>query len=159
MNISIICIGKLKEKYWRDASDEYEKRLARYCRLDVRELKEASLPAKASAAEEEKVREKEGKAVLAAIGEGSYVITLEIDGQALSSEEFAVHIDKLGVRGKSSIVFVIGGSLGLSEDVSRRADMKLSFSKMTFTHQMMRPVLLEQIYRGFKISSSETYHK
>ena len=84
---------------------------------------------------------------------------LEIDGQALSSEEFAVHIDKLGVRGKSSIVFVIGGSLGLSEDVSRRADMKLSFSKMTFTHQMMRPVLLEQIYRGFKISSSETYHK
>ncbi len=159
MNISIICIGKLKEKYWRDASDEYEKRLARYCRLDVRELKEASLPAKASAADEEKVREKEGKAVLAAIGEGSYVITLEIDGQALSSEEFAVHIDKLGVRGKSSIVFVIGGSLGLSEDVSRRADMKLSFSKMTFTHQMMRPVLLEQIYRGFKISSSETYHK
>lgn len=159
MNISIICIGKLKEKYWRDASDEYEKRLARYCRLDVRELKTASLPAKASAADEEKVREKEGKAVLAAIGEGSYVITLEIDGQALSSEEFAVHIDKLGVRGKSSIVFVIGGSLGLSEDVSRRADMKLSFSKMTFTHQMMRPVLLEQIYRGFKISSSETYHK
>lgn len=159
MNISIICIGKLKEKYWRDASDEYEKRLARYCRLDVRELKEASLPAKASAADEEKVREKEGKAVLAAIWEGSYVITLEIDGQALSSEEFAVHIDKLGVRGKSSIVFVIGGSLGLSEDVSRRADMKLSFSKMTFTHQMMRPVLLEQIYRGFKISSSETYHK
>lgn len=159
MNISIICIGKLKEKYWHDASDEYEKRLARYCRLDVRELKEASLPAKASAADEEKVREKEGKAVLAAIREGSYVITLEIDGQALSSEEFAVHIDKLGVRGKSSIVFVIGGSLGLSEDVSRRADMKLSFSKMTFTHQMMRPVLLEQIYRGFKISSSETYHK
>ncbi len=159
MNISIICIVKLKEKYWRDASDEYEKRLARYCRLDVRELKAASLPAKASAADEEKVREKEGKAVLAAIGEGSYVITLEIDGQALSSEEFAVHIDKLGVRGKSSIVFVIGGSLGLSEDVSRRADMKLSFSKMTFTHQMMRPVLLEQIYRGFKISSSETYHK
>ena len=159
MNISIICIGKLKEKYWRDASDKYEKRLARYCRLDVRELKEASLPAKVSAADEEKVREKEGKAVLAAIREGSYVITLEIDGQALSSEEFAVHIDKLGVRGKSSIVFVIGGSLGLSEDVSRRADMKLSFSKMTFTHQMMRPVLLEQIYRGFKISSSETYHK
>ena len=140
MNIQIICIGKLKEKYWTEAVAEYMKRLSGYASVKIVELKEARLPDKAGSAEEEKVKLEEGREILKAIRYGTYVVTLEIEG-------------------KSDVAFVIGGSLGLSQEVSRRADFKLSFSKMTFPHQMMRVVLLEQIYRSFKIIRHEAYHK
>ena len=159
MNIQIICIGKLKEKYWTDAIKEYSKRLSRFCSLEITELKESLLPANASAADEEKVKLEEGKEILKAIKDGTYVITLEIKGKALTSEELAARIDDLGIRGRSNVAFVIGRSLGLSPEVSQRADFKLSFSKMTFPHQMMRVILLEQIYRSFKINRHEAYHK
>jgi len=159
MNIQIICIGKLKEKYWTDAIAEYSKRLSRYCSLEITELKEARLPDKAGPAEEEQVKVEEGKAILRAIKDGTYVITLEILGKQLSSTELADKMESLSIEGKSNVAFVIGGSLGLSDEVSRRADYKLSFSKMTFPHQMMRVILLEQIYRGFKIIKNEAYHK
>ena len=159
MNIQIICIGKLKEKYWTDAIAEYSKRLSRYCTLEIVELKESRLPDKASAADEENVKVEEGRSILRAIKDGTYVITLEILGKQLSSPELADKIQTLSIEGKSNVAFVIGGSLGLSSEVSRRADYKLSFSKMTFPHQMMRVVLLEQIYRSFKIIKNEAYHK
>ena len=159
MNIQIICIGKLKEKYWVDAVSEYSKRLSRYCTLEITELKESRLPDKASAADEEMVKVEEGKSILKAIKDGTYVVTLEIQGKQLSSPELADKIETLGLEGRSDVAFVIGGSLGLSEEISRRADYKLSFSKMTFPHQMMRVVLLEQIYRSFKIIRHEAYHK
>lgn len=159
MNIQVICIGKLKETYWSQAIAEYSKRLRRYCSFDIVELKEARLPDKATAAEEEKVKEEEGRSILSKINENTYVITLEIQGKQLSSEELAQKIESLSIDGKSHIAFVIGGSLGLSKQVSQRADFRLSFSKMTFPHQMMRVILLEQIYRSYKIIRNETYHK
>ena len=159
MNIQIICIGKLKEKYWTDAIAEYSKRLSRYCTLEIIELKESRLPDKASAADEENVKLEEGRAILKAIKDGTYVITLEILGKQLTSPELADKIKTLSIEGKSNVAFIIGGSLGLSAEVSKRADYKLSFSKMTFPHQMMRVILLEQIYRGFKIIKNEAYHK
>lgn len=159
MNIQIICIGKLKEKYWTDAIKEYSKRLSRFCTLEIIELKESLLPANASPADEEKVKFEEGKEILKAIKDGTYVITLEIKGKSLSSEELAQKIDDLGIMGRSNVAFVIGGSLGLSPEVSKRSDFKLSFSRMTFPHQMMRVILLEQIYRSFKINRHEAYHK
>ncbi len=159
MNIQIICIGKLKESYWRDGVAEYSKRLSRFCSLEIIELKEARLPDKASAADEANVKEEEGRSILSKIDDGTYVITLEIQGKALSSEALADKIEALSLDGKSNIAFVIGGSLGLSDKVSKRANFKLSFSPMTFPHQMMRVILLEQIYRSFKIIRNETYHK
>ena len=159
MNINIICIGKLKEKYWRDACAEYGKRLGSYCSLNIVELKESPLRANPSPADEEAVKTAEGEEILRHISKGENVITLEIKGKRLSSEQLAEKMASLALEGKSNIVFVIGGSLGLSQEVSRRADFKLSFSDMTFPHQMMRVILLEQIYRSFKISRNETYHK
>ena len=159
MRIRIVCIGKLKERYWTDAVSEYSKRLSKYCDLEIIQLKEVRLADKASAADEQNVIFEEGQSILKNIKEGSYVITLEIKGKELSSEELADKMDRLAIEGKSDIPFVIGGSLGLSREVSSRADFKLSFSKMTFPHQMMRTVLLEQIYRSFKIIRNETYHK
>lgn len=159
MNINIIAIGKLKEKYWVDAVKEYSKRLGSYCTLNITELKESPLRANPSAADEEAVKKAEGADILSRIKASDYVITLEIKGKGLSSEQLASKIDDLGINGKSSIVFVIGGSLGLSAEVSSRADFKLSFSSMTFPHQMMRVILLEQIYRSFKIIRHEAYHK
>ena len=159
MRIRIVCIGKLKERYWVDAVSEYSKRLSKYCDLEILQLKEARLADKASAADEQNVIFEEGQSILKNIKEGSYVITLEIKGKELSSEELADKIDRLAIEGKCDITFVIGGSLGLSREVSDRADFKLSFSRMTFPHQMMRTVLLEQIYRAFKIIRNETYHK
>ena len=145
MNITILCVGKLKEKYWRDAEAEYSKRLKRFVNLQITELKESLLPANASPADEAAVREAEGEAILAKIKSSDHVISLEIDGKGLSSTQLSAKIEELGLQGKSSIVFVIGGSLGLSPAVSRRADFKLSFSAMTFPHQMMRIILLEQV--------------
>lgn len=159
MNVTILAVGKLKEKYWRDAIAEYSKRLKSYCNLQIIEIKESLLRANPSAADEEAVKTAEGTDILNKIKPSDYVITLEIKGKSLSSEALAQKIEALAIDGKSSIVFIIGGSLGLSEEVSRRADFKLSFSAMTFPHQMMRVILLEQIYRSFKINRHEAYHK
>lgn len=159
MNVTILAVGKLKEKYWRDAIAEYSKRLKSYCSLQITEIKESPLRANPSAADEEAVKIAEGADILSRIRPSDYVITLEIKGKGLSSEALAQKIEALAIDGKSSIVFVIGGSLGLSEEVSRRADFRLSFSAMTFPHQMMRVILLEQIYRSFKINRHEAYHK
>ncbi len=159
MNISVICIGKLKERYWTEAVAEYSKRLGGYCTLNIVELKEARLPDRAGEAEEAAVKKAEGEAILKHIGKEMYVITLEVRGKKLSSEALAEKVAELSLTGKSNVAFVIGGSLGLDKAVSDRADFKLSFSDMTFPHQMMRVILLEQIYRAFKINRGETYHK
>ena len=159
MNISVICVGKLKERYWSEAIAEYCKRLKSYCNLEIVELKESRLPDKSGPAEEKAVKETEGEEILKKIKDGMYVVTLEVNGRAMSSEKLAEKIEKLTIDGISTIAFVIGGSLGLSEAVSCRADLQLSFSQMTFPHQMMRVILLEQIYRSFKIIRNETYHK
>ncbi|WP_324825965.1 23S rRNA (pseudouridine(1915)-N(3))-methyltransferase RlmH [Sinanaerobacter sp. ZZT-01] len=159
MNVSIICIGKLKETYWTDAVKEYSKRLGKYCTLSINELKEERLPDHASVAQEIAVKQEEGKSLLKQIKANAFVIALEIQGKNLSSEDFAKKIEQLALEGKSEIAFIIGGSLGLSDEVLERADYGLSFSKMTFPHQMMRVILLEQIYRCFKINKNETYHK
>ena len=159
MNIKIICIGKLKEKYWVEAVAEYSKRLVPYCSLEIVELKESRLRQNAGPAEEEEVKINEGREILDKIAPSDYVITLEIKGKRLSSEQLADKMADLALSSKSDIDFIIGGSLGLSQEVSRRADYKLSFSDMTFPHQMMRVILLEQIYRSYKIQRGEPYHK
>ena len=159
MKVTIVCVGKLKEKYWTDAVSEYSKRLSRFCDLEITELKESKLPDKASEAQEQAVIEEEGKNILKHVKDGSYVISLEILGKNLTSVELAEKMEELPLMGKSHVTFIIGGSLGLSRDVSKRADFKLSFSKMTFPHQMMRVILLEQVYRAFKINKNEAYHK
>lgn len=157
--ITIVCVGKIKEKYFTMAIDEYSKRLSRYCKLEIIELSDEKTPDNASKAEEDVIKKKEADRILSKIKEDTYVITLEINGKMLDSVELSEKIENLAVNGKSNIVFVIGGSLGLHSDVSARADYKLSFSKMTFPHQLMRVILLEQIYRGFRISAGEPYHK
>lgn len=159
MNIDVICIGNLKEAFWRDGADEYIKRLASYCNLEIIQIKESPLPKNSSASDEEKVKQAEGKAILGKIKKQSYVVALDVQGKELSSEGFADKISKLAVDGKSRISFIIGGSLGLSKEVLAQSDEKISFSRMTFPHQLMRVILLEQIYRAFKINNRETYHK
>ena len=159
MKITLITVGKIKEKYLRDAIAEYSKRLSRYCKLEIVEVADEKTPDQASETVEENIRAKEGERILKYIKDDMYVITLEIDGRMLSSEEFAGKIESLGVQGKSSIAFVIGGSIGLGKEVLRRSDYTLSFSKMTFPHQLMRVILLEQVYRGYRIINGEPYHK
>ena len=159
MNITVISVGKIKEKYLKMGIDEFKKRLSKYCKLDIIELDDEKAPEKLSEKEMIMVKDKEGKKILSKVKDNSYVIALAIDGKNLSSEELADKISDLTVRGNSSITFVIGGSLGLSDAVLDRADYKLSFSKMTFPHQMMRLILLEQIYRAFRINNNEPYHK
>ena len=159
MNINVICVGKLKEKYWTDAVAEYSKRLGRFCTLKITELKEDRLADNASPADEEKVKATEGTSILKAIDGDAYVIALDVRGKELSSEKLAEKVETLALDGKSNLAFIIGGSLGLSQEVLARADYRLSFSPMTFPHQMMRVILLEQIYRSFKIIRNETYHK
>ena len=159
MNIEIICIGKLKEKYWREAVDEYARRLSRYCHVHITELKESRLPANASAADEENVKKAEGLSILSALREKQYVVALDVRGKEMSSEKLASRMEQHRDNGTGTIAFLIGGSLGLSEEVLHRANERLSFSPMTFPHQMMRVILLEQIYRSFKIMHHETYHK
>ena len=158
MNIRIICVGKFKEKYWEAASAEYMKRLGAYCNISVIEVKEEKLPAHASRADEENVIKKEGKSILDRISAGDHVIALDIGGRELSSEELASKISEISFT-NSTIDFVIGGSLGLSAEVKSCAAMRLSFGKITLPHQLARIVLLEQIYRAFKINAGETYHK
>lgn len=159
MNITVICVGKLKEKYLKSAIDEYSKRLSRYCKLEVIELSDEKTPDNASEKEELIIKEKEGNNILKYIKDTMFVVALAIEGKMLTSEELADFIKEQRIRGNSSIAFVIGGSLGLSKDVLDRADYKLSFSKMTFPHQLMRVILLEQVYRGFRIINGEPYHK
>ena len=159
MRITIICVGKIKEKYFTGAIEEYTKRLGKYCKLDIIELPDEKTPDTATPAEEERIKKKEGERVIKAIPEYAYVIALAIEGKQLSSVELAQKIEKLGVEGVSHIVFLIGGSLGMTDELLKRADFLLSFSKMTFPHQLMRVVLLEQIYRSYRINSNEPYHK
>ena len=159
MNITIICVGKIKEKYLKSAIDEYTKRLSRYCKLNIVELSDEKTPDNASEKEEILIKEKEGEAILKSIKDNMFVIALELKGNMLSSEELSNYIRDLGIRGESNIAFVIGGSLGLSKAVLERANYKLCFSKMTFPHQLFRVMLLEQVYRGFRIISGEPYHK
>lgn len=159
MNISIITVGKLKEKYLKLAIDEYSKRLSRYCKLDIIELQDEKTPDNASGKEEEQIRDKEGKLILSRLKDNAYVVAMDLKGNNLSSEEFSEFISNCGVMGNSNITFIIGGSLGLSEEVRARANYKLCFSKMTFPHQLFRVMLLEQIYRGFRIMKGEPYHK
>lgn len=159
MKITLITVGKIKEKYLRDAISEYSKRLSRYCKLEIVEVADEKTPDQASEVEEENIRNKEGERILRNIRDDMYVITLEINGRMLSSEELAEKINMLGIQGKSSIVFVIGGSIGLGKDVLKRSDYALSFSKMTFPHQLMRVILLEQIYRSYRIINNQPYHK
>ena len=159
MNISIIVVGKLKEKYLKTGIDEYLKRLSSYAKIEIVEIPDEKAPEELSAAEMEQVKQKEGEKLLAKLSHDTYVMALAIDGKMKSSEELADSLDKLATYGKSKIAFVIGGSLGLSDEVLKRADEKLSFSKMTFPHQLMRLILLEQVYRAFRINRNEPYHK
>jgi 23S rRNA (pseudouridine1915-N3)-methyltransferase len=159
MNISIVAVGKIKEKYIQEGIKEFTKRLSRYCKLNIISVDDERAPEKLSLKERDMVKAKEGERILQKIPAGSYVMALAIDGKSLSSEELADKIQDLMIKGTNDMTFVIGGSLGLSDDVLNKSDFKLSFSKMTFPHQLMRLILLEQIYRGFKIIRGETYHK
>ena len=159
MKISIVSVGKLKEKYLKQGIQEYLKRLGAYAKVDVIEVADEKAPENMSEAEMLEVKRKEGERILSQISPDTYVITLEINGKMLSSEQLAAKMDELATYGKSKIVFVIGGSLGISNDVQKRSDLALSFSKMTFPHQLMRLILLEQVYRGFRINRGEPYHK
>lgn len=159
MRITLVAVGKIKEKYLRDAVAEYEKRLGRYCKLEMIEVADEKTQERASEAEEMAVRSKEGERILKLVKDEAYVITLEIEGKQVTSEELAHKMESLGIQGKSHVVFIIGGSIGLGTEVLKRSDFALSFSKMTFPHQLMRVILLEQIYRGFRIINGEPYHK
>lgn len=159
MRVTVLSVGKVKEKYLRDGIAEYAKRLSRYCKLEQKEVADEKTPDRASDHENEIIKETEGQRLLSQIKDTDYVIALAIDGKMLDSVELSELMETLGVRGESSIVFVIGGSLGLSDAVLARADYKLSFSRMTFPHQLMKMILLEQVYRGYRIANGEPYHK
>ena len=159
MKITILAVGKCKERYWLDAIREYEKRLSRYCRLELLEVADEKTPDGAGENLNRQILDKEGKRLLAKIAEDDFVITLEIQGKMPDSVELSQRLEQWGVQGKSSLVFLIGGSLGLSEEVRKRSNYALSFSRLTFPHQMMRVILLEQIYRAYRIMNGEPYHK
>ncbi len=159
MKITILTVGKIKEKYFTGAVQEYSKRLGRYCKLEIIEVADEKTPDHASGREEEQIRKKEGERLKKYIKDSAYVIALAIEGKQMSSEAFAGRLDRLGIEGKSHIIFIIGGSIGLDPDILKNADELLSFSQMTFPHQLMRVVLLEQIYRGYRIIQGEPYHK
>ena len=159
MKITVIAVGKIKEKFFSEAIAEYQKRLSRYCKLEIVQVADEKTPDKASDLQNEQIKKKEGERILAHIKDGAYVIALATNGKMLSSEQLSAELERLGNQGQSQIVMIIGGSLGLSKEVLDRADYKLSFSPMTFPHQLMRVVLLEQVYRGFKIMAGEPYHK
>ena len=159
MQINLLAVGKLKEKYWKGAVDEYSKRLSSYCKVNVIEVADEPTPDNASPAQEEQIKKREADKLLSKIGDRDYVIALAIQGKNLTSEEFADHLDKMAGSGYSTFTFIIGGSLGLHETVLQRANYKLSFSKFTFPHQMVRVILMEQVYRAFRIQRGEPYHK
>jgi len=159
MQIDILCVGKIKEKYFRDALEEYKKRLSRYCKINEIEVPDEKTPADSSEAEDRKIKEIEGERLLAKCSDSATVIALAINGKGYTSEGFAAELDRLAIGGTSHIQFVIGGSLGLSDAVLSRADQRISFSAMTFPHQLMRVILAEQIYRAYRIQRGEPYHK
>ncbi len=159
MNITILAVGKIKESFYRDAISEYSKRLSRYCTLKIIETADEKTPDNASPSLVDQIKEREGNRLLERIRPGSHVVALAIKGKKMTSEQLADHIERLTVQGTSDICFVIGGSLGLSDRVLARADEQLSFSDMTFPHQLMRVILAEQIYRSFRIIHHEPYHK
>lgn len=159
MNVTIIAVGKLKEKFFGDAAEEYIKRIGRFAKIKIVQLNDLKIADNASTAQERDVIEKEGRDILSKIAPSQYVVALCVEGKRLSSIDFAKKLSSLALEGKSDIVFVIGGSLGLSDEVKERANLRLSFSDMTFPHQLMRVILLEQIYRAFKINANEAYHK
>lgn len=163
MKITILCVGKIKEKFYRDAIAEYEKRLSRYCKLEYIEVADEKTPDHASVLQENQIKEKEGERMQMRLDkltrEGTYICALAIDGRQLDSVAFSEKLEKLGTSGISHIVFLIGGSLGMPESLLSKADMKLSFSQMTFPHQLMRVILSEQIYRAYRIMNGEPYHK
>ncbi|WP_071461039.1 23S rRNA (pseudouridine(1915)-N(3))-methyltransferase RlmH [Bacillus massilinigeriensis] len=158
MNISIVTVGKLKEKYLKQGIEEYLKRLGGYAKVEVIEVADEKAPEELSEIEMEQVKQKEGERILAKVSQDAHVIALAINGKQKSSEELAQNLDKLATYGKSKIAFIIGGSLGLSDQVLTRANEHLSFSKMTFPHQLMRLILVEQIYRAFRINRGDAYH-
>ena len=159
MKITVITVGKIKEKYLKDAIAEYSKRLSKYCKLEIIEVADEKTPDNASEVVEDSIRSKEAERIFKYVKDDAYVITLEIGGKQLSSEELADKIDKLGIQGTSHIIFIIGGSIGLGKEVLNKSNYALSFSKMTFPHQLMRVILLEQVYRSYRIISNEPYHK
>lgn len=159
MKITVVAVGKIKEKYFREAIEEYARRLSRFCRLELIEVADEKTPEGAGAAREEQIREKEGMRILQKLPPGSYVTALAIDGRTMDSVELSGWMERQNVEGISHMTFVIGGSLGLSAGVLKRADFRLSFSRMTFPHQLMRVILLEQIYRSYMIRSGAPYHK
>ena len=159
MKITLITVGKIKEKYLKDAIAEYSKRLSRYCKLEIIEVADEKTPDNASQTVEDAIRSKEAERILKYVKEDAYIITLEIAGKMLTSEELSEKIESLGIQGNSHIVFIIGGSIGLGQEVLKRSDYALSFSRMTFPHQLMRVILLEQIYRSYRIMNHEPYHK
>ena len=159
MHIQIVAVGKLKEKYLVQGIAEYAKRLGAYAKLDIVEVPDEQAPESMSAADEERVKAKEGERILAKIKDGAHVVVMAIDGQMWTSEQLSAHLADLGTYGKSHVAFVIGGSNGLSADVLRRADTKISFGRITYPHQLIRLILVEQVYRAFKIMRGEPYHK
>ena len=159
MKITVIAVGKVKEKFYREAIAEYEKRLSRYCRLEIVQVDDEKTPDKAGMAMEQLILRKEAERILRYIREDALVVTLEIQGKEHDSEGFAAVLERAATQGSSHIQFIIGGSLGLHEEICKRADHAVSFSKMTFPHQLMRVILLEQIYRGYRIINGEPYHK
>ena len=159
MKITILCVGKIKEKFYRDAILEYQKRLSRYCKLEIIEVADEKTPDNASELVECQIKEKEAERMKKYLKEGAFICALAIDGKQLDSVELSEKIEWLGTNGTSHIIFLIGGSLGMSDALLKKADMKLSFSKMTFPHQLMRVILLEQIYRAYRIMNREPYHK
>ncbi|MBM7585111.1 23S rRNA (pseudouridine1915-N3)-methyltransferase [Bacillus pakistanensis] len=159
MNISIVTVGKLKEKYLKQGINEFLKRLGPYAKVEIIEVSDEKAPEELSSTEMEQVKNKEGERILTKINPDAHVIALAIEGKMRTSEELAANLDQLATYGKSKVAFVIGGSLGLSDDVIKRANETLSFSKMTFPHQMMRLILVEQVYRAFRINRGEPYHK
>lgn len=159
MKITILTVGKIKENYLKSAIAEYSKRLSKYCKLEIIEVADEKIPDAASPVVEEGIRRKEGERLFKYIRDDAYVVTLEIQGKQITSEELSQKIERLGVGGTSHIQFIIGGSIGLSDEIIKRSDYALSFSKMTFPHQLMRVILLEQIYRSYRIMYGEPYHK
>ncbi len=159
MNITVICVGKIKEKFYREAVCEYSKRLSKFCKLNIIEVDDEEAGQNLSPVQESNIKDKEGERILKKIPSNSYVFTLEIEGKKYDSVSFSKNLNDLCIKGQSSICFIIGGSLGLSDKIRDLSNAKLSFSDMTFPHQLMRVILLEQIYRAFKIINNEPYHK
>lgn len=159
LSINIICPGKIKEKYLKDAIDEYSKRLSKYCKLNIIEVPDEKVPDKLSETVENEIKSKEGKSIISKLPKDTYLICLDLKGREFTSEEFSAKLEDISLNFNSSVTFVIGGTLGISEEVLDLSKERICFSKMTFPHQLIRVFLLEQVFRAFKISNGETYHR